>query len=428
MKNFIKYKYFLLLFAAVVISSCGKDFLDQQPSNVISTEQAYSSLEGINGIAANLYSRIRYEQDFGIDNESYDIARLDEFYNNSAYGFADDVLGSGYRTYYDYGLIRDINLHIENLDHAGSSISPVQQKYFIAEARFIRAMVYFQLVQRMGGVPIVTEAYEYSNTPSVYAKPRNKESEVYDFITAEVDAIAGDLDLSVNGNYTKNRAAKGAALALKCRAMLYAGSIAKNYGVSQSKNLVLPSGAVGIPASMADGYFQKCLDAFNELKAMGYTLYNADINKSDNFANIFLRKGSENKELIFIKDYDGVNFLNRFTQRAIPRSQRTVEGSGSQLNPYLNLVESYELTAGRSIAPLVTNLSGEVVEEMDDQSSTLSYRIYDNPQDIFAGRDPRLFGTVLTPGSQFRGKDIMLQAGWAVRTGREYNFRAGDEY
>src|SRR5690606_24594189 len=148
--------------------------------------------------------------------------------------------------------------------------------------------------------------------------------------------------------------------------------------------------------------------------------------KSDNFANLFLRKGSENKELIFIRDYDGVNFLNRFTQRVIPRSQRTVEGSGSQLNPYLNLVESYELVASRTNVPLATNLSGEVIEEMDDQSSTLSYKIYDNPQDIFSGRDPRLFGTVLTPGSQFRGKDMKLQAGLAIWNGSGYDFKAVD--
>jgi hypothetical protein len=426
MKTFSTYKYSLVLLAALSISSCSKDFLDQEPTNIISTQQAYSSLDGVNGIAANLYSRVRYEQNFSTDGESYDIAMLDEFYNNSAYGNSDGAMGNGYRTYYDYGLIREINIHLQQLQHVGTAITPAQQKYFIAEARFIRAMVYFQLVARMGGVPIITEPYEYTNQPAAYAKARNKESEVYDFIAEEVDAIAPDLDLSVNGVYTKNRATTGAALALKCRAMLYAGSLAKNDVVSRSKNVILQSGAVGIPAAMANGYFGKCLDAFTKLKAKGYALYQANANLSENFTNVFLKKGSENKELIFIRDYDGVNVLNTFTQRAIPRSQRTVDNSGSQLNPTLNLAESFEVVASHANTPFKTNTGAEVIEDMETQTSNQSYVVYDNAADIFQGRDPRLAGTILTPGSQFRGKDVQLQAGLAVWNGSGYNFNAVD--
>src|SRR5690606_17349123 len=142
----------------------------QQPTNVISPEQAYSSPDGINGIAADLYARVRYEQDFAIDNESYDITRFDEAYNNSAYGFADDAWGNGYRSYYDYGLIRDINLHVAQLEHTGKNVTEAQQRYFIAEARFIRALVYFHLVSRMGGVPLITQVFEYANNPGAYAQ------------------------------------------------------------------------------------------------------------------------------------------------------------------------------------------------------------------------------------------------------------------
>lgn len=426
MKTFKNYKYSLLLLTALGLGACSKDFLDQQPTNVISPDQAYSSLEGVNGIAANLYSRVRYEQDFSRDNESYDISRIDELYNNSAYSFGQDPLGNGYRQHYDFGLIREINLHLQGLNNVGNAITPVQQKYFIAEARFIRAMVYFQMVSRMGGIPIITEVYDYTSQPAVYAKPRDKESDVYDFIANEIDEIAEDLNFSISGNYTKNRGSKGAALALKCRAMLYAGSIAKNDAKSRSKNIYLPSGAVGIPENMANGYFQKCLDAFEEIKAMGYTLYQANTNLSENFSNAFQRKGSENKELIFIKDYDGVTILNTFTQRAIPRSQRTVNNSGSQVNPTLNLAESFEDVATRLNTPFKTNMSTEVVEDMETQSSNLSYVVYDRPADIFQGRDPRLSGTILTPGSQFRGKDVQLQAGLASWNGSGYDFKSVD--
>lgn len=411
----------------VAFASCKKGYLDQKPTNIINEEDAYSSVDAVNGIAANLYASLRFEQDFATDANSYDMCRFDELYNNSEFGFADGNPGGGYRTYYDYATIRSINLHIANLNKYNSpNITADQRKYFIAEARFIRAMVYFTMVSRMGGVPIITEVYDYPDgDPLQLARPRNKEHEVYDFIAKEMDEIAGDLDIKSPSGYVKNRATVGAALALKCRAMLYAGTIAKNEQLNIAKNLVLQSGATGIPASMANGYFQKCIDAFKAIKALGYTLYTKDVaaGYDNNFANIFLKKDADNPEVIFVKDYDGVNFQNTFTQRAIPRSLRTVANSGSQLNPTLNIAEKFELTASRLNAPFKTNNSNETIEEMDVTTSNLNYTIYNNIGDIFSGRDPRLFGTVITPGSYFRNTAVQLQAGLAVWNGSGYNFR-----
>lgn len=423
-------KFSTIVFCIAGLISCSKNYLNQQPTNIINEADAYASVDAINGIAANLYASVRYEQDFGTDVESYDICRFDELYNNSAYGFADGDPGGGYRQYYDYGLIRKLNLHIQNLEkYPSASVPEAQRKYFIAEARFIRAMTYFTMVSRMGGVPIITEVYDYPDgDPQALAKPRNKESEVYDFIASEIDAIANDLDVKSNVGYAKNRATKGAALALKCRAMLYAGTIAQNTAKSAAKNLMLQSGAVGIPESMAAGYFQKCLDAFNGLKALGYQLYTKDISAGydNNYANTFLKKDADNPETIFVKDYDGLNFTNAFTQRAIARSLRTVANSGSQVNPTLNMVEKYELTATHSSQPLKTSNGAETVEEMDATRSGLNYVIYDHIGDIFNGRDPRLLGSVLTPGSSFRNSALQLQAGLAVWNGAGYDFKQVD--
>ena len=425
--------YFKGIFLLLIITgsfSCSKNYLDQQPTNIINEADAYASVDAINGIAANLYGSLRYEQDFTTDGESYDISRFDELYNNSEYGFADGNPGGGYRQYYDYGLIRKINLHLQNLDkYRSSGISEKQRNYFIAEARFIRAMVYFTMVSRMGGVPVITDVFEYpEGDPMALARPRNKEYEVYDFIAGEVDAIAENLDVKGPAGYARNRATKGAALALKCRAMLYAGSIARNEPENNAKNLVLQSGAVGIPASKADAYFEKCLDAFNGLKALGYQLYTKDVSGGydNNYANVFLKKDADNPEVIFVKDYDGVNFTNLFTQRAIARSLRTVANSGSQVNPTLNIAEKYELLASRQTAPFKTNTGAEVVEEMDAASSNQNYVVYDAIGDIFKGRDPRLSGAILTPGSTFRNNAVKLQAGLAVWNGAGYNFKQVD--
>src|SRR5690606_26622165 len=147
---------------------------------------------------------------------------------------------------------------------------------------------------------------------------------------------------------------------------------------------------------------------------------------SANFAEVFLKKNADNPEQIFIKDYDGTLLLNRFTERAILRSQRTTNNSGSQINPTLNLVESFEVTSTHEAAPLRTVRGEETVEDMESNSATLDYVVYDSPSAIFDGRDPRLAGSIVTPGGQFRGKDAQLQAGLAVWNGSGYDFRAVD--
>lgn len=422
-------KYIFILLAVsffITIQSCKKDYLNQKSNTVIFEDDAYASISGINTVAANLYAGMLYQQDFSTDQEGYDLSRFDEVYNNSSYGFADGYAGGSYRSYYPYFQIRKINLHIQNLNkYNAPSVSVTDKKYFLAEARFLRAMVYFIMGSRMGGVPLVTDVYEYPDgDPQKLAKARNKEYEIYDFIASEVDAIANDLDVKSKDGYAKNRATKGAALALKCRAMLYAGTLAKNETVNRAKNLVLASGAVGIPVSMANGYFEKCLDAFNEIKKLGYTLYNKDASKTTNFSNVFLKKDAENPETIFVKDYDGtgITTYNPFTMNAIPRSMRSVATNGAQFNPTLNLAEKFELISSKTKAPYRTNTGAEVIEEMDQSTSSLTYEVYSNISDIFAGRDNRLFGSIIIPGSTFRGNPVKLQAGVAEWTGSGYKF------
>src|SRR5207302_6319089 len=113
----------------------------------------------------------------------------------------------------------------------GERLTATDKKQFTAEFRFIRAYMYFELVKRMGGVPLVTKQliYDYSGDASSLQQPRNKESEVYDFIGSEMDAIKADLGniSSSTGVPSNSRANKYTALALKSRAMLYAGSLAK---------------------------------------------------------------------------------------------------------------------------------------------------------------------------------------------------------
>lgn len=417
----MKNRIYILFIITLVLTSCN-DWLTQQDTTVLSTSQAYSSETSISGIAANLYSRLRYEQDFSTDVESYDMTSWDEATNNSDYWAFANNKNQDYRQYYDYSLIRDINQHIYCLkNNVSSNVTVEKQKYFIAEARYLRAFVYFTLVSRMGGVPIVVDVNQYVQNPLELAKPRNKESEVYDFITNEMDSIKADLGLAAKNITT--RATKGSALALKCRAMLYAGTLAYNSDKSAAKGLILPSEATGIDKSKANEYLEKCLDAYLELKQLGtYSLYAKNSNLSTNYSEIF-QSEINNPEIIFCKSYDGKNFLNSFTTRAICRSMHSALKTGAQINPTFNLVNYFEDVSTHSLIPINPYSSGDYIESMGTTTSTYNYKIYDNLIDIFTGRDPRLQGTIITPGSSFRGKVLNFQAGLAVKTSSGYTFK-----
>ena len=406
-------KIFILLISAVMMLSSCNDWLDQEDKNSMTEDQAYSDDASILSITANLYGRMVIWQDFAQDGESYDMCRWDEAINNSQYWSFATNIGTDYRVTYDYGYIRELNQHIKNLETiAKGKISEDSRIYYIAEARWLRAMQYFRMVVSLGGVPLITEMTEYKNDPSEYALPRNKESEVYDFIISECDAIKDSLKSSV-----KTRATKGAALALKCRAALYAGTLAYNHDKSEALNLNLASGATGISYDMTSKYLNECIDAYKELESLGtYSLYKKKENLSDNYANLFVDDYSSNPEIIFCKAYDGIKVQNNFTARAIPRSCSTADlnKTACQIDPVLNLVNCYEKLSTRKNEDIDAYVGDEQLEDMSASTSNLHYNVYDKPEDIFADRDPRLAGTVLYAGSSFRGVPVDLRAGLAV--------------
>lgn len=417
--------YILLAACALSFSSC-EDWLTQEDSTAMGNGDVYSSVENISSVVANLYSRLNFPQEFGGTGSGsglMDVARWDECTQGSSYWDQANNVNRDYRNYYDYTLVREINIHIRELTNSVSNISADQQNYFLAEARFLRAMVYFRMVTSMGGVPIIEEVFDYTENTIELARPRNTEAEVYDYIASEVDAIVGALG-AVSAN-VKSRATRGAALALKCRAMLYAGSLAYNYDKSAAKGLNLPSGATGIPKDRANGYFQKCIDAYKALGELGYSLYQVDTNPATNYVNLF-QTSKGNPEVIFCRDYDGVNFKNTYTTKTICAEMAPALKTGCELNPTLNQVDAYERMSTKTIEP-INPYAGEAPaepERMEILSSAYRYKVYNNPEDIFADRDPRLAGSIITPGSSFRDTKLDFQAGLALKNADgTYSFR-----
>ena len=286
-------------------------------------------------------------------------------------------------------------------------LSENDKKRFIAEGRFLRAAHYFELVKRMGGVPLIKQSllYDYSGDPTPLQFPRAKESEVYDFVISELEAIKVDLPIAPR---TKDRATRATALAMMSRAALYAGSIAK-YGAT-TPQVALAGGEAGIPASMAAGYYTKALNAAKEIiggNAGAYSLYNKfPTNPAQNFTNIFVDNGDKagNPETIWIEDYK----IRSGKQHGFTIQNQPIFGAeeveGGRVNPSLNLVQTFELL-DNTFAPLaITDGSGNPI-------------YYNDPIDLFANRDARLQGTVVVPGSVGKNRPVDIFAGYQLGNG-----------
>lgn len=114
--------------------------------------------------------------------------------------------------YIGIGRTNTLIANVSNVD-----MNDTNKAQMIGEAKFLRAFFYLNMVDKFGGVPLILEA---PNADEQASLPRNTKEEV-------VIQILKDLDDAITvlpTTYTSSdlgRATKGAALALKARALLY---------------------------------------------------------------------------------------------------------------------------------------------------------------------------------------------------------------
>lgn len=393
------------------LSSC--DYLDKQTFDVITPEQVWTNPKTINSVMVNLYDGLQLD-DFNywyrdawrlmnpttLSDEAQGSFQKDPMFDNgnATYTYEDYLFELRFTTMYKK--IRSCNQFIAQAQMA-ASLTEIERNKVLAEARFIRAMHYFALVKRYGGVPLITEAqtYDAGNLENLMVK-RSKEVEIYDFIINECKEIAPLLAVT-NEATAKYRANRGTALALGSRAALYAGSIAK-YGT------VKLDGLVGIPSSEAARFFQASYDASKAIFDLRiYSLYDKKADKAQNYCDMFLKGNGDNTEFIFQKQYNVAgNKGHDWDKRNAPFSYRG-GGWGCGVAPTVELVDAYELTDGSDGKLKLTETDG-------------TPRRFSNVFDLFAGKDPRLFASVYLPGSPCKGSKVDWIRGIIVKDNERY--------
>ena len=405
--------------AAVALSSCVNDILDREPLDIISDAQVYRDQTLADGKLALAYTkmtvmlnecpRIRNPRETSswyaetdnwngpfIVNELADESVSNWIKGQSGQAKSTGITNSGgILEWWEnaYEINRVLNELIEGL--SSSSLPQSYRTLRIAEARFLRAFNYFFMVKRYGGVPLILKAQLVTDPESELFAIRDSEKAVYDFILSEMDDIVNDLP--ARSATELGRPSRAAAMALKARAALYAGSIAQ-FGTVQL------NGLLGMESSSAADYYRQAYTACKQIMDSGeYGLYNADADKTTNFKNVFLKKN--NTEVIMMIQHDNVQrttsggngWIWDFFQCPHPHAW----GAGNQNAPYLEMAEEFEYADG---TPGTLNRT-----QLESGLWTID--------ELWGNRDPRFYATIWTQETAWQGGSVDFHNGLILPDG-----------
>jgi hypothetical protein len=377
----------ILIFCGMAVISCRK--YEEEPKDWFTRELTFDSLDQ-NGIVAgyslnNIYTYVpdgfnRIGGDF-LDDAAGDAVpsrynTLVETYTKgtvSAINNPDPYWGNSY-----YG-IRRANIFLQSIDRV--PVAALTKQYWKAEAKFLRALFYWELLKRYGGVPLLGD--NVLALDANIALPRNTFAETVDYIVKECSAIKDSLRADPLSTSDFGRASKGAAVALKCRVLLYAASpLFNGGGVEQNAAL---RALTGYPTADPTRW-QKVVDAVTEFNATGTYFKLVTSGTPTAFTSVFINK--MNSEIIFAKQV--TNTSNLETQQSPVGYVVSNTRSLGLTSPTQNLVDAFPMANGLGINEAGSGYSAS------------------NP---YASRDPRLAATVFYHGISWLSRAVQVQNG-----------------
>jgi hypothetical protein len=206
------------------ISSCSKDFLEQSNPNAGPVDKGYQTEADIATGVYGVYQALRSSNSIGegaqlwTDDRADDVNTTDnqsnagEPFQFSAFSLvpSNSYLSSHWSAL--YAPISRANLVLSFIDKITFASNDTKTQY-IAELKFIRALMYFNLVREFGDVPLVTERLTTPEQATALTFREKKET-VYAQIVADLkDVVSSNLPV-VQSTANKGRVSLQAANAL----------------------------------------------------------------------------------------------------------------------------------------------------------------------------------------------------------------------
>jgi len=367
--KYIKYHGYLLCLLLTGLVSCKKDFLNQDNPLAISDTEVWADPSLIAMYVNSIYNDI----------PGWDMGQLySSIADESMVTYPTDVSHSIWRgdwsavnnpmEYWSYASVRKCNEFFTRIDAA--PVDDDTKTIMKGEVRFLRALLYFEMTKRYGGIPIIVTPQKITDDLQV---SRNSLDECFTFIVNQLDTASNELPIDA----LRGKATKGAALALKGRTLLFYASPLYNENNDQDR-------------------WKLAADANREVIDLGKYELNPDLPK------IWLDESESNKEPIFEVDYalpQKYHYLD-----AIVKPLIIANNTAGYRNPYQELIDAYPMKNGKAVA-----------------ESGSGYDL-NNP---YLGRDDRFYNDIAYNGSKIKGtasgppvKEITLQI---YKGGRDYD-------
>ncbi len=222
MKQIIKPNSLVLLLL-LVAASCKK--LDLVPTDRFTDATYWTSSDKaatvLNTAYGQMFGAATFFYNEGLSDNAYSGRGDQQGVTSIASGLADASLPR-FKDEWNgrYQCIKTCNILLENIDRVPGFDEALKNR-MKSEARVIRAYQYFQLYTWYGDVPLFDKDISVTESQTIARTPRQQ---VVEFVLKELDEAATTLPL--NTQYAagdRGRITKGAALALKARALLYEG-------------------------------------------------------------------------------------------------------------------------------------------------------------------------------------------------------------
>lgn len=365
----------LIIFSIIIFTSCGEDFLEVRPVGRVLEENYYQGEEQAFESLVGVYDVLQWNDQGGYTmyRPLLDAASDD---THAGGGTADDQpswvawdmfsltteLGPQYGFWAkNYRGIYRANLYLERVETI-EDLTPQFKSRTIAEAKFLRAKFYFDLVSLFGRVPLILNTLA---SDGYYTVDQVEASVTFAQIEQDLnDAITG-LPETVSGN-DLGRVTKGAAQGLLGRVILFQNDDSRMGTAASVLQDVINSGIYALEPNFGD--------IFKSTNEYGVeSLF--EISYSDNSIADWWMFGSGRGEgnvgiqFVGMRDYSGPTYAPGWGFCPVsddlfnamdndPRREHTIIDAAATGGSY---IEGYQNTGYfvRKYAPLLSNVAGD---------------------------------------------------------------------
>jgi starch-binding outer membrane protein, SusD/RagB family len=350
MKNIIN---IIVLASLSLMSSCGKSFIEKNPVSSVTTDVLYKTDKDFQDAVIGGYQALRNQYanmwqfgDLRGDDAFIQVSNQPSSTNVDVFSInsSDALLNNTWANYYI--VINRVNNVLTRIENPELGVIKNKDRY-VGEAKFVRALAYFDLVRIFGDVQMIT------NVPTieeVRATPRTPVATVYsEVIIKDLLDAANKLPLAYTGSEV-GRATRGAAKAILGKVYLTIKDYPKAEAVLQE--------LTAAPYNYA--LLQNFNDLFDYTKNEHHSEYIFDIEYEEGlgglgsiFTNNFMPNVTQLLNYYGIKG--GFNeslsptmqFVNAW-QSTDKRKDITVQCCGSWKNPTTGAVTTFNSTTSQS--------------------------------------------------------------------------------